>query len=215
MVVHTKGQRTRTAILDTAAAIASEHGLETLSIGDLATATGLSKSGVFAHFGSKDELQLATVDHAAAIFVREVIAPARSAPRGVARLWALLDGFLDYVERGVFEGGCFFMTTSAEFKGRPGPVRDRITAQLEGWRSYLEHAVVQAQELGEIDPTIDSRRIAFELSAFVQNAEAQHELFDDPRILTDARDAVRDRLESLRVRPPSELTNVPAFPTPG
>jgi AcrR family transcriptional regulator len=198
--VLTKSQRTRNTILDTAATLASEHGLESLSIGGLAAATGMSKSGLFAHFGSKAELQLATVDHAADIFVREVIEPARAAPRGIARVWSLLDGFLGYVERKVFAGGCFFGTTSAEFKNRPGPVRDRIAEQLGRWRSYLEHAVEQAQELGEIHPDADARRVAFELNAFVQNAEAQHELFGDARVFADAREAVRERLESLRVR---------------
>jgi AcrR family transcriptional regulator len=200
--VLTKRQRTRHSILDTAAALASEHGLEALSIGGLATTTGMSKSGLFAHFGSKEELQIATVDHAAGIFVREVIAPARSAPKGIARIWALLDGFLDYVEREVFVGGCFFATTSVEFKNRPGPVRDRIAESLAGWRSYLEHAVEQAQQLGEIDQGVEARRVAFELNAFVQNAEAQHELFGDRRVFADARAAVRERIESLRVSEP-------------
>jgi AcrR family transcriptional regulator len=196
--VLTKRQRTREAILDVAAALASEHGLESLSIGGLAAATGMSKSGLFAHFGSKEELQVATVDHAASIFVREVIEPARAAPRGVARIWAVLDAFLDYVEREVFAGGCFFATTSAEFKNRPGSVRDRVAGQLGRWNAYLERAVEQAQELGELDPEADARRVAFELNAFVQNAEAQHELFGDRRVFSDARAAVRERLESLR-----------------
>jgi AcrR family transcriptional regulator len=199
--VLTKGQRTRQAILDASAALASEHGLESVSIGRLATATGMSKSGLFAHFGSKEELQLATVDHAAEVFVREVIEPARSAPRGVARIWALLDGFLDYVERRVFTGGCFFATTSAEFKNRPGPVRDRIVDQKANWASYLQRAVEQAKELGEIDSSTDARRLAFELNAFVQNAEAQYELFGDGDVFADARAAVRERLESLRRQP--------------
>jgi AcrR family transcriptional regulator len=196
--VLTKGLRTRNAILDAAAALASEHGLESLSIGGLATETRMSKSGLFAHFGSKEELQLATVDHAATIFVRAVIEPARSAPRGIARIWALLDGFLGYVERNVFKGGCFFATTSAEYKNRPGAVRDRIAEQLGRWRSYLEHAVEQAQELGEIDPEADARRVAFELNAFVQNAEAEYQIFGDRQVFTDARAAIRERLESLR-----------------
>jgi AcrR family transcriptional regulator len=197
--VLTKGQRTRKAILETAAALATEHGLESLSIGALAAATGMSKSGLFAHFGSKQELQLATVDHAAEVFVREVIEPARAAPRGMARIWALLDGFLDYVEREVFVGGCFFATTSAEFKNRPGPVRDRVTEKLALWLSYVEHAIEQAQAIGELDPAVEARRIAFELNAFVQNAEGQYELFGDRRVFADAREAVRDRLEALRV----------------
>jgi AcrR family transcriptional regulator len=197
--VLTKGQRTRHAILETAAALATEHGLESLSIGALATATGMSKSGLFAHFGSKQELQLATVEHAAEVFIREVIDPARSAPRGMARIWALLDGFLDYVEREVFVGGCFFATTSAEFKNRPGRVRNRITEKLGLWLSYLEHAIAQAQDAGELDRAVEPRRLAFELNAFVQNAEGQYELFGDRRVFVDARAAVRDRLEGLRL----------------
>ena len=194
----TKGERTRQSILDTAAGIASEHGLESLSIGGLAAATGMSKSGLFAHFGSKEELQLATVEHAADIFTRTVIEPARAAPRGMARIWALLDGFLGYVERKVFAGGCFFGTTSAEFKNRPGAVRDRITGKIGLWQSYLAHAVEQAQAAGELDPAIDARRLAFELNAFVQNAEMQHELFGDRAVFADARAALHDRLESVR-----------------
>jgi AcrR family transcriptional regulator len=199
--VLTKGERTKRAILETAAGLATEHGLESLSIGSLAAAIGMSKSGLFAHFGSKRELQLATVDYAADVFVREVVEPARSAPRGLARIWALLDGFLAYVEREVFVGGCFFATTSAEFKNRPGPVRDRITEKLGLWLSYLEHAVQQAKELGELDPAAEPRRVAFELNAFVQNAESQYELFGDRRVFADAREAVRDRLEHLRRAP--------------
>ena len=199
----TKSQRTRLAILDMAAAQASEQGLESLSIGGLAARIGMSKSGLFAHFGSKEELQLATVDHAADIFVREVITPGHSAPRGVARIWALLDAHIDYIEREVFAGGCFFSTTSMEFKDRPGPVRDRIVEQVARWHSHVEHAVEQAQELGEVAADIDPRRVAFELNAFVQSAKSQQVLFDNERAFDDARAAVRDRLESLRAHVPA------------
>jgi AcrR family transcriptional regulator len=194
----TKGERTRLAILAGAAELASEHGLDSLSIGGLAESLGMSKSGVFAHFGSKEELQLATVDYAADVFVREVIAPARSAPQGIARVWALCDAFLSYVEREVFAGGCFFAATSVEFKNRPGAVRDRVAERLSGWLSYLEHAVERAQEAGELDDRVEARRVAFELTAFMESANAKYELYGDPRLLADARAAVRDRLESLR-----------------
>src|SRR6266540_7302907 len=196
--VLTKGERTRQAILDTAAALATQEGLEPLSIARLADATGMSKSGLFAHFGSKEELQLATVDHAAAMFVAEVIAPARAAPRGLARVWALCDHMVDYSERQVFPGGCFFACTSFEFNNRPGPVRDRIEHMLASWLSYLEHAVEQAQQAGELDPQLSAREIAFQLDAFAQAANAQFQLFRDPRVFEEARRAIRDRLESLR-----------------
>jgi AcrR family transcriptional regulator len=197
-VLKTKGERTRQGILDAAAKLATEEGLEPLSIGRLADETGMSKSGLFAHFGSKEELQLATVDHAASLFVAEVIEPARAAPRGLTRVWALCDHMLDYAERQVFPGGCFFAATSFEFNNRPGPVRDRIQEMIGSWLSYLEHAVEQAQEAGELNPEMSAREIAFQLDAFAQAANAQYQLFRNERVFDEARRAVRERLDSLR-----------------
>ena len=197
-MLETKGQRTRNSILEVAAALATEEGLDPLSIGRLAEATQMSKSGLFAHFGSKEELQLATVDHAAKLFVAEVIDPARSAPRGLARIWALCDHMIGYAERQVFPGGCFFAATSFEFNNRPGPVRDRIEEMIRSWLSYLEHAVEQAQEAGELDAKVSAREIAFQLDAFAQASNAQYQLFRDPQVFDDARRAIHERLESLR-----------------
>jgi AcrR family transcriptional regulator len=194
----TKGERTRHAILTTAAELATQEGLEPLSIGRLALATGMSKSGLFAHFGSKEELQLATVEHAAQLFVDEVIAPARAAPRGLARVWALCDRMVDYAERQVFPGGCFFAATSFEFNHKPGPVRDRIEQMMRSWLSYLEHAVEQAQASGELVREPGAREIAFQLDAFAQAANAQYQLFRDEAVFAEARRAIRERLESLR-----------------
>ncbi len=123
-------------------------------------------------------------------------------------MWALLDGFLDYIEREVFAGGCFFATTSAEFKHRPGAVRDRISEQLARWDAYLTRAVAQGQELGQIDPGTEARRIAFELKAFVHTAESHHQLFGGTDVFVDARDAVRERLESLRPRTAEKATSI-------
>ena len=198
-VLKTKGERTRHAILTRAAELATQEGLEPLSIGRLAEATEMSKSGLFAHFGSKEELQLATVDHAASLFREEVIAPARAAPKGVARVWALCDHMVDYLERQVFPGGCFFACTSAEFNNRPGPVRDRIVEMVGTWLSYLEHAVEQAQQAGELDQSLSAREIAFQLDSFAQAANAQYQMFRDAQVFDEARRAVRERLESLRV----------------
>jgi len=197
-VLETKGQRTRNSILEVAAALATEEGLDPLSIGRLAEATQMSKSGLFAHFGSKEELQLATVEHAAKLFVAEVIDPARSAPKGLARIWALCDHMIGYAERQVFPGGCFFAATSFEFNNRPGPVRDRIEEMIRSWLSYLEHAVEQAQEAGELDPKASAREISFQLDAFAQASNAQYQLFRDPQVFDDARRAIQERLESLR-----------------
>jgi AcrR family transcriptional regulator len=198
-VLKTKGERTRHAILSVAAALATEEGLQPLSIGRLAEATGMSKSGLFAHFGSKEELQLATVDHAADLFADEVIKPAREAPRGLPRVWALCDQMIDYAERQVFPGGCFFAATSAEFNNRPGPVRDRIAEMVGTWLSYLAHAVDQAQDAGELDPSVSAREVAFQLDAFAQAANTQYQLFRDAGVFDEARRAIRDRLEALRV----------------
>ena len=198
LVRKTKGERTRHAILTTAANLATQEGLEPLSIGRLAEATGMSKSGLFAHFGSKEELQIATVEHAASLFVEEVIAPARAAPKGLPRVWALCDHKLGYLERQVFPGGCFFAATSVEYSHRPGPVRDRINDMLRSWLSYLEHAVEQAQGSGELVGSLSARAITFELDSFAMAANWQFHMFGDPAVFADARRAIRERLEALR-----------------
>lgn len=199
-MLKTKGERTRAAILDAAARLATEEGLAPLSIGRLAEATGMSKSGLFAHFGSKEELQLATVRHAASMFVDEVIAPAREAPRGLPRVWALCERMVDYSERQVFPGGCFFAATSFEFNNKPGSVRDLIAENVASWLSYLEHAIEQAQANGELDHSLSAAELAFELDAFAQQANAKFQLFRDRGAFDEARRAIRDRLESLRAR---------------
>jgi AcrR family transcriptional regulator len=199
-VLKTKGERTREAILTTAADLATKEGLEPLSIGRLAEATGMSKSGLFAHFGSKEELQIATAEYAASVFVEEVVAPARAAPKGLPRVWALCDHKLGYLERQVFPGGCFFASTSVEFSHRPGPVRDRIEQLLRSWLSYLEHAVEQAQQSGELDDSLSAREITFELDSFAMAANWQYQMFGDRTVFDGARRATRERLESLRRR---------------
>lgn len=105
---------------------------------------------------------------------------------------------IGYSERQVFPGGCFFAATSFEFNNRPGPVRDRIEEMIRSWLSYLEHAVEQAQEAGELDPNASPREVAFQLDAFAQASNAQYQLFRDPQVFDDARRAIQERLESLR-----------------
>jgi hypothetical protein len=128
-----------------------------------------------------------------------VIAPARSAPKGLPRVWALCDNKLRYLEQQVFPGGCFFAATSVEFSHRPGPVRDRIEDMLRAWLSYLDHAVETAQQNGELDDSLSARDIAFELDAFALSANWQYHLFGDPAVFEGARRATRERLESLRM----------------
>jgi AcrR family transcriptional regulator len=161
------GDRSRKAILAAAAEMASVNGLEGLSIGGLAERLGMSKSGLFAHFGSKEELELATVDAAGEIYEREVVAPARRAPEGVARLVALCEAFLSHVERKVFPGGCFFAAAAAEFDARTGPVRDRIARFQRAFYDLIVAQVRDAQRRGELDPELDSEQVGFEVNALL------------------------------------------------
>src|SRR2546423_5675359 len=136
----------RREILRKAVDIASAEGLEWLSIGRLAQEMGMSKSGIFAHFGKKKELQLATVETAKDIFMRVVVAPAMAKARGVKRLQAMLESWLRYVERGVFPGGCFFFGASVEFDSRPGAVRNRIAELMHNWLRVLEYEIAYAKK---------------------------------------------------------------------
>lgn len=203
-----KGKRTREAILSFATNLASVEGLEGLTIGRLATELDMSKSGLFRHFGSKEELQLAVVDTARQVFVDEVVTPARQAPSGLARLWALCDAWLVYVEREVFPGGCFFMAAAAEFDNRPGPVRDVIASSMQEWLGYLERAARRAQEQGEITPEADPAQIAFELHAFYLGANWAEQLFGDTQATTRARKAILHRLHELTTETAPTLPSV-------
>jgi AcrR family transcriptional regulator len=190
------GERSRGAILDAAARLATVEGLDGLSIGRLARAVGMSKSGLYAHFRSKLELQLATIEAAQAVFDREVVEPSAAAGPGAAHVLALADGFLSHVERGVFPGGCFFAAVAAEMNVRPGPVRDRIGVFVAGWMGAIEAAIREAQERGEIDPDADPGQLAFETNALLVGANLAFPLFGDPRILDRARVGVRERLRT-------------------
>jgi AcrR family transcriptional regulator len=191
------GARTRTAILHTAADLASVDGLDGLSIGRLATELAMSKSGLFAHFGSKEELQLATVEEARQRYAREVIEPARSAGCGITRLSALCEAFLSYLERAVFPGGCFFASAMAEFDSKaPGPVRDLIAHCQDQWMDTLQRAARHALERGELRAGTDPRQLAFELEAALLSANWYYHLFNDATYFDRARRAVRDRLAS-------------------
>ena len=147
-----KGQRTRAAILAEAARLATVDGLDGLSIGGLATAIGMSKSGLYAHFGSKEDLQLATIASARETFVAEVFVPALDAPQGIRRLYAACDAFLSHIERRVFPGGCFFAVAAADVGTRPGAVRDAVAAQQRDWTELLERLAGKAMDLGELEP---------------------------------------------------------------
>lgn len=189
-----RGARTRQAILEAAVDLASAEGLEGLTIGRLAAELSMSKSGLFAHFGSKEDLQLATVEAARSVFIGEVIRPAFEAEHGIARLWKLCDIWLSYAEEGVFRGGCFFAAAAAEFDSRPGPVRDRIAEVMQEWLSTLRRAVVEAQEAGQLDRSIDPAQLAFEFNALKLGANWAFQLYDDKQAFARARGAIHERL---------------------
>jgi len=190
-----QGEDTRKAILEAAVHIASAEGLEGLTIGGLAAELSMSKSGLFAHFGSKEDLQVATVEAARSIFIREVIRPSFEGEHGLVDLWHLCDAWLSYVESGVFRGGCFFAAAAAEFDGRPGPVRDRIAEIMKEWLATLRRAVADAQTAGELQREVDPAQMAFEFNALELGANWAFQLYGDKQAFARARDAM---LESLR-----------------
>lgn len=195
----TKGERTRAAILNEAARLASVEGLEGISIGGLAAVTGMSKSGLYAHFGSKEELQLATIDAARASFIREVVAPALSEmPEGRERLLALCEGFLSYVERRVFPGGCFFVVASAELGSRPGIVHDRVAIHQRQWSELLRRTAREADAKGELPAETEDEadQLAFELGAILAGANIVAILHSDDTAIERARRAIRRRLNA-------------------
>jgi AcrR family transcriptional regulator len=188
------GERTRGAILRAAASLATVEGLEGLSIGHLAAAIGMSKSGLYAHFGSKQELQLATVEEAERIFDEEVVAPALAARPGRAQLAAACEAYFGYLERRVFPGGCFFAATALEMGTRPGPVKDRVAAIQSGFTALLRSFAAIALEQHELPAREDPDRLAFELHAILLAADTKFVLLDDPAVLDLARQVVRQRL---------------------
>ncbi len=193
-----KGERTRQSILDRAVDLASVEGLEGLTIGRLADELKMSKSGLFAHFGSKEELQIATVQAAAQRYIAEIFSPALLVPRGYPRLLALCDSWLSYIRRGVFPGGCFFAAASFEYDSRPGPVRDLVRTLMDDWIGALERAIRMARDAGHIDPDVDPSQLAFELNALFFGANFSFYLRSDQQAIERAERAVRSRLEALR-----------------
>jgi AcrR family transcriptional regulator len=161
--VQTKGERTRAAILDEALRLVSKAGLDGLTIGTLADATDMSKSGLFAHFGSRDELLLAVLAHGQAEFTEVVFQPAMAKPRGLPRLRAMFVNWLDWTESAELPGGCPMIGGAAEFDDRPGPVRDMLAGGQRTWIETLKRAVRQAIEERQLAADTDPEQIAFEM----------------------------------------------------
>jgi AcrR family transcriptional regulator len=183
-------------VLERAAALATVEGLEGLSIGRLASATGMPKSSVYALFGSKEELQLATIDAGRASFVEEVVTPSLTTAPGRARLVALCEGYLSYVERRVFPGGCFFVATSAELGARTGPVHDRVALYQQRWRELLRRVAREAHAEGELPPDSDPDQLAFEVGAILTGTNIIAVLHSDDSVIQRARQAIQRRIDS-------------------
>jgi len=188
------GERTRAAILRAAVSLATVEGLEGLSIGHLATTIGMSKSGLYAHFGSKQERQLATVDEAERILATEVVQPALAVRPGLAQLSAVCEAFFSYVERRVFPGGCFFAATALEMGARPGPVKERVAAIQSDFTALLRTFAATAIEQHELLAHEDPDGLAFELHAILLGADTKFILHDDPAVMNLARRVVHQRL---------------------
>lgn len=154
----------------------------------------MSKSGLFAHFGSKEELQLATIDAASDVFAEQVVEPALTGPSAIERLQRLCELFLRHVESRTFPGGCFFASVAAEVDTRPGPVRDRAIAMLDGWLGGLEATIRDAQAEGAIDPSEDPAQLAFELDAYLLMANLRFVAKQEPGPMQQAREALERRL---------------------
>jgi AcrR family transcriptional regulator len=188
------GERTRRTILRAAASLATVDGLEGLSIGNLAAAIGMSKSGLYAHFGSKQELQLATVHEAGRIFACEVVQPALAAPPGLAQLAAVCEAFFEHLQRRTFPGGCFFAGAALEMGTRPGLVKEAVAGFQAGFVDLIKGFAATAIEQGELPSDEDPQRLAFELNGIILAADTNFVLHDDPAVLDLARQVVRRRL---------------------
>jgi AcrR family transcriptional regulator len=168
-----------------------------LSLGELAAEVGMSKSGLYAHFKDKEELELATIETAAVILNREVLQPAMKAQAGTERLKAVANLFISHLERRVFPGGCFFAAVAAELDTHPGPARDRVVEVLDKWLLLLRQCILDAQTFGEIDPKADVAQAVFEIEAMLLAGNFLFVMRNDPIHLTQAREGVENILARL------------------
>lgn len=196
-----RGNQTRRLVLGRTMNIASVEGLEGLSLGRIATELKLSKSGVFALFGSKEELQLATVRAAIAVFADRVVRPAGELPPSADQVWALCRRWLDYSCDRVFAGGCFFYTVTAEFDARSGPVHDAVARTRADWVAYVERTIEDARLTGGFDADLDVPQLAFEIIAMMEAANAESVLHDDNSVYEKAARGILNRLRAAATDP--------------
>lgn len=192
-----RAEQTRRAILTRAVDLASVEGLEGLTIGRLADALSLSKSGLFAHFGSKEDLQLAVVEAAREVFAAAVLERGEDGPSGLSRLIRLARAWLRYIEKVPFRGGCFFAAVSSEVDDRPGRVRDRVVDLTRCWLDLLQKEADAAIDEGNLEPDADPAQVAFEIHAFVQEANWSFQLHGDPAAFRRASTAIHRTLATV------------------
>jgi len=195
------GVRSRQAILHAAANLATTRGLQALSIGELAQQIGMSKSGLFAHFKSKEELELATIETAMEIFEREVLAPAGKSASGLDRVRALAEAFLGHLERRVFPGGCFFATVTVQLAAQPGRARDRVLGVQQQWQKQFAEALREAVEQGDLPAGTDTDQTVFEITAMLLRANLTWILTGDAAALDQARAGIDHVLTRAADRP--------------
>ena len=187
-----KGEETRALILEAAVQHAGVHGFDALTIGLLAEQTGLSKSGLFAHFGSKEELQIATLDEAVRRYNEVAFMPALKAPRGLQRLSLMFDNWLQWMERSGLRA-CPMISANTEFDDRPGPMRDAVVEHMQRQHHEMMRCVQMAKDTGELSTDTDPEQFAFELFGIVSSCYRSRSLFQDPNANMRARKAF-DRL---------------------
>jgi AcrR family transcriptional regulator len=193
-----KGQQTKTAILDEAVGIASRVGFNALTIGQLAESTGMSKSGLFAHFKSKEALQLETLERGRERFTDLVIRPTLAAPRGIKRVRALLDNWLVW-ETEALQGGCIFVTGSIEYDDQPGPMRDALVRNQRDWSEFIETVARTAISEGDFRADLDVEQFAFTLQGLMYAYHHTARLLRDPRALEHTKAALEQLLVSSSV----------------
>ena len=195
-----KGQQTRASILDAALSLASQKGLEGLSIGHLADITGMSKSGVFAHFGSREELQMSVIREYHARFEEEVFYPSLREPRGLPRLEAMFRRWLARVSIEI-DSGCIYISGAVEFDDRPGPVRDALVSMVRTWHVGLERAITMAREEGHLRADTDARQMLFELHGLALALHHDARFLRTPGALQRAEQAFLNVLARYRRMP--------------
>lgn len=205
MAKESHGARRRREIVRAAADLSTVEGLESLSLRRIAAEVGLSKPGVAAHFSSKEELQLAVVEAAAADYT-DPLAPALAAPAGVARLGALARAWLDHLDAVPYRGGCFFAASGHDFSGRPGAVRQAVAGQTRRFLQQLEEQAGLAQRLGELADGVEPRVLAFTLHALALEANLRRQLLDETDAFDLARRALTAALAEAKAVHPEETS---------